>query len=78
MLARASNGRYGTPEASLNTPTLQQDDIIITLDGTKVSATSGELLVDAINRALPNRRLAQVCYHHSLGPLKRATRALLK
>jgi formate dehydrogenase major subunit len=44
--------------------------IAITLDGRVISAFAGELLVDTINRAMPERHLAQVCYHPGMGPIE--------
>jgi formate dehydrogenase major subunit len=54
----------------LNTPLKQSPDVSITVDGATVAAVNGELLVEAINRALPERHLAQVCYHPQLGPIE--------
>jgi formate dehydrogenase major subunit len=54
----------------LNTALEQRANVTITLDGTPVPAVSGELLVEAVNRTLPARRLAQVCYHAQLGPIE--------
>ncbi len=54
----------------LNTPTKQNFDITITLDGAAVAAATGELLIETVNRALPGRNLAQVCYHAQLGPIQ--------
>src|ERR1700745_2522755 len=40
----------------------------ITIDGVSYEATSGERLIDVINRArVP---LSQVCYHPQLGPIQ--------
>jgi formate dehydrogenase major subunit len=41
---------------------------MITVDGKSVEAKIGERLIDAINRA--GIELAQVCYHHQLGPIE--------
>ncbi|HEY1767178.1 MAG TPA: formate dehydrogenase subunit alpha [Terracidiphilus sp.] len=54
----------------LNTPPDQSANVTITLDGATVSAVDGEPLVEAIRRALPERHLAQVCYHPQLGPIE--------
>lgn len=54
----------------LNTPLPQNTDISITLDGASVPAVAGELLVETVNRALPERHLAQVCYHAQMGPIQ--------
>jgi formate dehydrogenase major subunit len=54
----------------LNTPLEQRTNMTFTLDGATVPAVDGEPLVEAINRALPERHLAQVCYHPQLGPIE--------
>src|SRR5271169_3459590 len=54
----------------LNTNAIQNLDIAITLDGASVAAAPGELLIETVNRALPGRNLAQVCYHAQLGPIQ--------
>ena len=54
----------------LNTPLDVRPDTSITIDGVDVPAASGELLVDAINRAFPDRHLPQVCYHRAMGPIE--------
>src|SRR5581483_206846 len=54
----------------LNTPLEQRTNVTFTLDGVAVAAVNGELLVEAINRAVPERHLAQVCYHSQLGPIE--------
>jgi len=54
----------------LNTPLDDHPDIRITLDGSEIPATTGELLVEAINRALPQRHLPQVCYLPRMGPVQ--------
>jgi formate dehydrogenase major subunit len=54
----------------LNTHAEQLPDISITLDGSTVRAVAGELLVETVNRALPGRNLAQVCYHPQMGPIQ--------
>ena len=54
----------------LNTPLPQRTDISITIDGSLVPAVTGELLVETVNRALPERHLAQVCYHSQMGPIQ--------
>src|SRR5260370_9207609 len=40
----------------------------ITIDGVSNEATSGERLIDVINRA--GAKLSQVCYHPQLGPIQ--------
>jgi formate dehydrogenase major subunit len=40
----------------------------ITIDGVSYEATSGERLIDVINRA--GAKLSQVCYHPQLGPIQ--------
>lgn len=42
----------------------------IDLDGAAHGAVEGEPLIEAINRALPERKLPQVCYHPQLGPIE--------
>jgi formate dehydrogenase major subunit len=54
----------------LNTHLKQDPDITITLDGARVPAITGELLVETVSRAIPGRNLAQVCYHRQLGPIE--------
>ncbi|MGA7887122.1 MAG: formate dehydrogenase subunit alpha [Acidobacteriaceae bacterium] len=48
--------------------------VAITVDGRKLTATDGELLIDAINREKGGRgggkELAQVCYLKQLGPIQ--------
>jgi formate dehydrogenase major subunit len=54
----------------LNTPLSQHTDVSIVVDGLSVPAVAGELLVEAINRAMPDRHLAQVCYLPQMGPIQ--------
>ncbi len=54
----------------LNTPLDSRPDIQISIDGVQTPAAAGELLVDIINRARPERHLAQVCYHPQMGPIQ--------
>src|SRR5579859_2750281 len=54
----------------LNTPLDVRPDTAITIDGVDVPVAGGELLIEAINRALPNRHLPQVCYHPAMGPIQ--------
>jgi formate dehydrogenase major subunit len=54
----------------LNTPLPQLLDTSISLDGVSTGAVAGEWLVEAINRARPDRRLAQICYHEQMGPIE--------
>ena len=54
----------------LNTHTRPPLEISITLDGATVAAATGELLVDVVNRARPDRHLSQVCYHPQMGPIQ--------
>src|ERR1700730_1704666 len=42
--------------------------IRVTIDGVVQQATSGERLIDVINRA--GIKIAQVCYHPQLGPIQ--------
>ena len=51
------------PDSSVNLPSCE-----ITIDGALASAFVGERLIDAINRS--GKELAQVCYHHRLGPIQ--------
>jgi formate dehydrogenase major subunit len=62
----------------LNTPHEVCADIVLILDGASVTAGEGELLVDAINRNMPNRHLAQVCYHPQLGPIESCDTCLVE
>jgi formate dehydrogenase major subunit len=59
-----------TTKRLLNTPLEYEAQVPIVVDGAQVSAGQGELLVDAINRALPDRRLPQVCYLPTMGPIQ--------
>ena len=54
----------------LKTPLDVRPDTSITVDGVDVDATGGELLVEAINRALSNRHLPQVCDQRAMGPIE--------
>jgi formate dehydrogenase major subunit len=54
----------------LNTHECLALDTFITLDGASVPVATGELLVDIVNRARPDRHLAQVCYHPQMGPIE--------
>lgn len=54
----------------LNTPPEFRPDVTITLDGQETPAMAGELLVEAIHRALPKRNLPQVCYQPQMGPIE--------
>ncbi len=54
----------------LNTPPSRANDISITVDGKIAPAATGELLVEVINRTVPQRHLAQVCYHPQMGPIE--------
>ena len=54
----------------LNTPLDLRPDISVIIDGMDVPAAGGELLIEAINRALPDRHLPQVCYHRAMGPIE--------
>lgn len=54
----------------LNTPLRQETDTRISVDGRDVAAVEGEWVIEAINRALPERHLAQVCYLAQMGPIE--------
>ncbi len=54
----------------LNTPLDLRPDTSVTIDGKAVPVRSGELLVEAINRAFPSRHLSQVCYLAQMGPIQ--------
>jgi formate dehydrogenase major subunit len=54
----------------LNTPLNDCLNTTINLDGLVYAAVDGELLIEAIDRALPRRNLPQVCYHSQLGPIE--------
>ena len=58
------------PKRFLNSHPQRDLNLAITLDGAPVPAATGELLVETINRALPGRQLAQVCYHPQMGPIE--------
>ena len=69
MLA-SSNPGMSLEKRLLNTPLEQRTDTSITLDGREVPAVTGELLVETVNRALPQRHLPQVCYVPQMGPIQ--------
>ena len=54
----------------LNTPLENRPDTTIVVDGLEVAAVAGELLVEAVNRAFPDRHLPQVCYLPQMGPIQ--------
>jgi formate dehydrogenase major subunit len=54
----------------LNTLLPQTTNTTIVVDGHSIPAVAGELLVEAINRAMPERQLAQVCFHSQMGPIQ--------
>jgi formate dehydrogenase major subunit len=54
----------------LNTPLAMRPDTAVIIDGVEVPVATGELLVEAINRAFPGRHLPQVCYHPAMGPIQ--------
>src|SRR5260370_20129453 len=54
----------------LNTPLEHHPEVRITLDGVEIPAITGEPLVEAINRTLPQRHLPQVCYLPQMGPIE--------
>jgi formate dehydrogenase major subunit len=54
----------------LNTPLETRTDTAVTIDGIQAPAVSGELLVETINRAFPDRHLPQVCYLPQMGPIQ--------
>ena len=54
----------------LNTPLDRRPDTSVTVDGVEVPVAAGELLIEAVNRAFPDRHLPQVCYHPSMGPIE--------
>ena len=54
----------------LNTPIVHHPDILVHIDGAPYPAGKEELLIEVINRELPERKLPQVCYHPQLGPIE--------
>ena len=56
----------------LNTPLPTDTDLFITLNGTSVAARTGELLVEALNRAAGThgKKVPQVCYQPQMGPIQ--------
>ena len=54
----------------LNTPLATRPDTAVIIDGVEFPVATGELLVEAINRAFPDRHLPQVCYHPAMGPIQ--------
>ncbi len=70
MSAGFIQGGMAMAKRLLNTPLEDRTDTYITLDGASAPAVMGEPLVEAINRALPGRRLPQVCYHPQMGPIE--------
>jgi formate dehydrogenase major subunit len=56
----------------LNTPLPTDTDLFITMNGTRIAARSGELLIEALNRAVgpDGKKVPQVCYHPQMGPIQ--------
>jgi formate dehydrogenase major subunit len=57
----------------LNTPVDRTPDMSLTVDGTRVEARGGELLIDVLNRvagAAGRREVPQVCYVPAMGPIE--------
>ena len=54
----------------LNSPLAASPDTSVVIDGREVPASRGELLIDVVNRAFPDRHLPQVCYHPQMGPIE--------
>ncbi len=54
----------------LNSPLAAFPDASVMIDGREVPAARGELLIEVVNRALPDRHLPQVCYHPGMGPIE--------
>jgi len=56
----------------LNTPLPTDTDLFISLNGTKIAARTGELLVEALNRAAGphGKKVPQVCYQPQMGPIQ--------
>ncbi len=59
-----------TPKHLLNTPAEHRADFTITVDGAQLTAGKNDLLIEVINRGMPERKLPQVCYHPQLGPIE--------
>jgi formate dehydrogenase major subunit len=56
----------------LNTPLPIDTDLFITMNGTQIAARTGELLIEALNRAVgpDGKKVPQVCYHPQMGPIQ--------
>ena len=56
----------------LNTPLPTDTDLLINLNGTSIAARTGELLVEALNRAAGSqgKKVPQVCYQPQMGPIQ--------
>jgi formate dehydrogenase major subunit len=56
----------------LNTPLPTDTDLFITMNGTPIAARTGELLIEALNRAVgpDGKKVPQVCYHPQMGPIQ--------
>jgi formate dehydrogenase major subunit len=72
-VAETSSGHLVStlPESPVNLPGCE-----ITIDGAAASAFEGEHLIDAINRT--GKEIAQVCYHHKLGPIQTCDTCLVE
>jgi formate dehydrogenase major subunit len=62
----------GAMKRLLNTPLPDTTDITIHVNGRPLAAVSGELLVEALNRAAgpEGRKVPQVCYQPQMGPIQ--------
>ncbi|HEV2326042.1 MAG TPA: formate dehydrogenase subunit alpha [Terracidiphilus sp.] len=58
------------PKRLLNTPLQHHPDILVHIDGAPYPAGKDELLIEVINREIPERKMPQVCYHPQLGPIE--------
>ena len=56
----------------LNTPLPTATDTQVLVNGEQVSAVSGELLIETLNRAAgeEGKKVPQVCYHPQMGPIQ--------
>ena len=56
----------------LNTPLPTETDLYLEVNGTKIAARSGELLIEALNRSAgpQGRKVPQVCYQPQMGPIQ--------
>ena len=62
----------------LNTPLESHPDILVHIDGVPYPAGKNDLLIEVIDREMPERKLPQVCYHPQLGPIETCDTCLVE